>query len=202
MSLGSPRRIDVQLTFVPAEFYTNPSGLYSQGISCLAKLKNGAPYPGSKISEKRKPRTSTWVFCPSCVKTKCACFPETRRADDFVSMTYNTNLDVDLNVRKRRKSTSKSKRAPPTATTHSWTTTDVASTPELRMTPLEEKPGFRRFIVFPKRSSKALMPEGLGILTLMAFPTKAGFEYEPGFHPMGRAFTTKPAFRCSIANNP
>ena len=33
---------------------------------------------------------------PKLCEEKMCVFPETRRADDFVSITYNSNIDVDL----------------------------------------------------------------------------------------------------------
>ena len=86
------------LTFVPAEFYTNPSGLYSQGISCLAKLKDGAPYPGFEDFGEAKTEDFNVGILPKLCEDQMCIFPETRRASDFVSITYNTNLDTALNV--------------------------------------------------------------------------------------------------------
>ena len=184
MSLDPPRRIEVPLTFVPAEFYTNPSGLYSQGISCLAKLKDGAPYPGFEDFGEAKTEDFNVGILPKLCEDQMCIFPETRRASDFVSITYNTNLDTALNVQEGEDVYLQLSARGTDGQFYTLAEDDqVTNTPELKMTPVEDKPGFYRFIVLPEEFFGALMPEGLGILTMVAYPTKAGFEYAPDTTP-------------------
>lgn len=172
------------LTFVPAEFYTNPSGLYSQGISCLAKLKDGAPYPGFEDFGEAKTEDFNVGILPKLCEDQMCIFPETRRASDFVSITYNTNLDTALNVQEGEDVYLQLSARGTDGQFYKLAEDDqVTNTPELTMTPVEGKPGFYRFIVLPEEFFGALMPEGLGILTMVAFPTKAGFEYAPDTTP-------------------
>lgn len=172
------------LTFVPAEFYTNPSGLYSQGISCLAKLKDGAPYPGFEDFGEAKTEDFNVGILPKLCEDQMCIFPETRRASDFVSITYNTNLDTALNVQEGEDVYLQLRARGTDGQFYTLAEDDqVTNTPELKMTPVEDKPGFYRFIVLPEEFFGALMPEGLGILTMVAFPTKAGFEYAPDTTP-------------------
>ncbi|MGB2469761.1 MAG: hypothetical protein ACPIA5_02825, partial [Flavobacteriales bacterium] len=172
------------LTFVPAEFYTNPSGLYSQGISCLAKLKDGAPYPGFEDFGEAKTEDFNVGILPKLCEDQMCIFPETRRASDFVSITYNTNLDTALNVQEGEDVYLQLSARGTDGQFYTLAEDDqVTNTPELKMTPVEDKPGFYRFIVLPEEFFGALMPEGLGILTMLAFPTKAGFEYAPDTTP-------------------
>jgi hypothetical protein len=111
-------------------------------------------------------------------------FPETRRASDFVSITYNTNLDTALNVQEGEDVYLQLSARGTDGQFYKLAEDDqVTNTPELTMTPVEGKPGFYRFIVLPEEFFGALMPEGLGILTMVAFPTKAGFEYAPDTTP-------------------
>ena len=172
------------LTFVPAEFYTNPSGLYSQGISCLAKLKNGAPYPGFEDFGEAKTEDFNVGILPKLCEDQMCIFPETRRASDFVSITYNTNLDTALNVQEGEDVYLQLSARGTDGQFYTLAEDDqVTNTPELKMTPVEDKPGFYRFIVLPEEFFGTLMPEGLGILTMVAYPTKAGFEYAPDTTP-------------------
>jgi hypothetical protein len=172
------------LTFVPSEFYTNPSGLYSQGISCLAKLKDGAPYPGFEDFGEAKTEDFNVGILPKLCEDQMCIFPETRRASDFVSITYNTNLDTALNVQEGEDVYLQLSARGTDGQFYKLAEDDqVTNTPELTMTPVEGKPGFYRFIVLPEEFFGALMPEGLGILTMVAFPTKAGFEYAPDTTP-------------------
>ena len=172
------------LTFVPAEFYTNPSGLYSQGISCLAKLKDGAPYPGFEDFGEAKTEDFNVGILPKLCEDQMCIFPETRRASDFVSITYNTNLDTALNVQEGEDVYLQLSARGTDGQFYKLAEDDqVTNTPELTMTPVEGKPGFYRFIVLPEEFFGALMPEGLGILAMVAFPTKTGFEYAPDTTP-------------------
>lgn len=172
------------LTFVPAEFYTNPSGLYSQGISCLAKLKDGAPYPGFEDFGEAKTEDFNVGILPKLCEDQMCIFPETRRASDFVSITYNTNLDTALNVQEGEDVYLQLSARGTDGQFYTLAEDDqVTNTPELKMTPVADKPGFYRFIVLPEEFFGALMPEGLGILTMVAYPTKAGFEYAPDTTP-------------------
>ena len=82
-------------------------------------------------------------------------FPETRRADDFVSMTYNNNLDVDLTDIENDEVYLEIKGATDGNFYSLVDDADVASTPELRMTPLEDKPDFTARSFCLRRSSKA-----------------------------------------------
>ena len=172
------------LTFVPSEFYTNPSGLYSQGISCLAKLKDGAPYPGFEDFGEAKTEDFNVGILPKLCEDQMCIFPETRRASDFVSITYNTNLDTALNVQEGEDVYLQLSARGTDGQFYKLAEDDqVTNTPELTMTPVEGKPGFYRFIVLPEEFFGALMPEGLGILAMVAFPTKTGFEYAPDTTP-------------------
>ena len=172
------------LTFVPAEFYTNPSGLYSQGISCLAKLKDGAPYPGFEDFGEAKTEDFNVGILPKLCEDQMCIFPETRRASDFVSITYNTNLDTALNVQEGEDVYLQLSARGTDGQFYTLAEDDqVTNIPELKMTPVEDKPGFYRFIVLPEEFFGTLMPEGLGILTMVAYPTKAGFEYAPDTTP-------------------
>ena len=121
---------------------------------------------------------------PKLCEDQMCIFPETRRASDFVSITYNTNLDTALNVQEGEDVYLQLSARGTDGQFYTLAEDDqVTNTPELKMTPVEDKPGFYRFIVLPEEFFGALMPEGLGILTMVAYPTKAGFEYAPDTTP-------------------
>ena len=172
------------LTFVPSQFYTDASGLYSQGISCLAKLKDGAPYPGLEDFGEAKTEDFNVGVLPKLCEEKMCVFPETRRADDFVSMTYNNNLDVDLTDLENDEVYLQVKAR---GTDGQYYTlagdADVTNTPELRMTPVSDKPGFYRLVILPEEFFEGIVPEGLGILSLICYPLKPGFTYSPDTTP-------------------
>jgi hypothetical protein len=173
------------LTFVPSQFYTDASGLYSQeGISCLAKLKDGAPYPGLEDFGEAKTEDFTVGVLPKVCEEKMCVFPETRRADDFVSMTYNNNLDVDLTDLENDEVYLQVKARGTDGQYYTLAAdADVTNTPELRMTPVSDKPGFYRLVMLPEEFFEGIVPEGLGILSLICYPLKPGFTYSPDTTP-------------------
>ena len=172
------------LTFVPSQFYTDASGLYSQGISCLAKLKDGAPYPGLEDFGEAKTEDFNVGVLPKLCEEKMCVFPETRRADDFVSMTYNNNLDVDLTDLENDEVYLQVKARGTDGQYYALAAdADVTNTPELRMTPVPDKPGFYRLVILPEEFFEGIVPEGLGILSLICYPLKPGFTYSPDTTP-------------------
>ena len=172
------------LTFVPSQFYNDASSLYSQGISCLAKLKNGAPYPGLEDLGEAKTEDFNVGVLPKLCEEKMCVFPETRRADDFVSVTYNSNIDVDLTDIDNGEVYLQIKARATDGTFYSMVPDEeVANTPELRMKPVLDKPGFYRTVILPVEHFEEIIPEGLGILTLICYPLKPGFTYPPDTTP-------------------
>ena len=199
MQLVHQGGLTYSLTFVPSQFYTDASSLYSQGISCLAKLKNGAPYPGLEDFGEAKTEDFNVGVLPKLCEEKMCVFPETRRADDFVSMTYNSNLDVDLTDIENNEVYLQIKARATDGNFYSLVEdADVASTPELRMTPLEDKPGFYRTVILPEAFFEGIVPEGLGILTLICYPLKPRFTYEPDSTPWDGIYyeTSVPLLDC------
>lgn len=172
------------LTFVPSQFYNDASGLYSQGISCLAKLKDGAPFPGLEDYGEAKTEDFNVGVLPKLCEEKMCVFPETRRADDFVSITYNHNLDIDLTDIQNDEVYLQIKARATNGQFYSLVPdADVTSTPELKMTPVPDKPGFYRMIVLPVEFFADLIPEDLGVLTMICYPLTPGFTYPPDTTP-------------------
>lgn len=172
------------LTFVPSQFYTDASGLYSQGISCLAKLKDGAPFPGLEDFGEAKTEDFNVGVLPKLCEDQMCVFPETRRADDFVSITYNNNLDVDLtDIQDDEVYLQIRARATDGQYYSLVEDADVTNTPELKMAPVPGKPGFYRMIVLPEELFDGLVPEDLGILTMICYPLTPGFTYPPDTTP-------------------
>ena len=172
------------LTFVPSQFYTDASGLYSQGISCLAKLKDGAPFPGLEDYGEAKTEDFNVGVLPKLCEEKMCVFPETRRADDFVSITYNNNLDVDLTDIQNDEIYLQIKARATNGQYYSLVDdVDVTNTPELKMNPVPDKPGFYRLVVLPEELFEGVVPEDLGILTMICYPLTPGFTYPPDTTP-------------------
>jgi hypothetical protein len=172
------------LTFTPSLFYANIGNLYSNGISCLAKLKNGGPFAGFEDYGEAKTEDFNIVVLPKLCEEKMCVFPETRRPDDFVSMTYNNNLDVDLTDLENDEVYLQVKARATDGQYYALAAdADVPNTPELRMTPVPDKPGFYRLVILPEEFFEGIVPEGLGILSMICYPLKPGFTYAPDTTP-------------------
>ena len=138
------------LQFVPLEFYSDVSGLFSNGISFLAKLKDGNPYPGFEDFGEAKTEDFNIGVLPKLCEDQMCIFPETRRKDDFVSITYNSNIDTVLTDIENDEVYLQISGRGSDGQFHTLVPDEqVASTPELKMSPVPGKPGFYRWTLFP-----------------------------------------------------
>jgi hypothetical protein len=77
------------ITFVPTEFYgVDGSDFFNTGISCLAKLGNGNEYPDDGFGEAKTEDINVEIVPKLCDDVMCI-FPEIKRQDDFLSITYD-----------------------------------------------------------------------------------------------------------------
>lgn len=77
------------ITFVPTEFYgVGGSDFFNSGISCLAKLKNGNAFPDLGVGEAKTEDINVEIIPKLCDDVMCI-FPEIKRQDDFLSITYD-----------------------------------------------------------------------------------------------------------------
>ena len=189
MLLQSTGGLKYTLTFVPSEFYTDVSALYSNGISCLAKLKDGAPYPGFDDFGEAKTEDFNVAVLPKLCEDLMCVFPESRRQDDFLSITYNNNLEtyegmqnvaddeVYLQLIARVVTASGAEEIAYVEESM------VTSTPELRMRPVDGKPGFFRLTMLTASFFQGVIPEDGDIINITAFPLRPGYEYPPDSTP-------------------
>ncbi|MEE2918894.1 MAG: hypothetical protein VYA72_01725 [Bacteroidota bacterium] len=187
------------LQFVPSEFYSDVSGLFSNGISCLAKLKDGNPYPGFEDFGEAKTEDFNIGVLPKLCEDQMCIFPETRRKDDFVSITYNSNIDTVLtDIENDEVYLQISGRGSDGQFYTLVPDEQVASTPELKMSPVPGKPGFYRWTLLPDDFFKDILPEGLELLTMTCYPLKSDFTYPPDVTPWNGIYyiTSVPLLDC------
>jgi hypothetical protein len=99
-------------------------------------------------------------------------------------MTYNNNLDVDLTDLENDEVYLQVKARATDGQYYALAAdADVPNTPELRMTPVPDKPGFYRLVILPEEFFEGIVPEGLGILSMICYPLKPGFTYAPDTTP-------------------
>lgn len=81
------------MTFVPTQYYgVDGPQLFSRGISCLAKLKNGMEAEGFPFEAKSEDMHVDII--PQLCAARICTFPELREADDYVSITYDNMKEV------------------------------------------------------------------------------------------------------------
>ena len=81
------------MTFVPSTYYgVDGSDLFANGISCLAKLKNGQEIEGFPFEAKSEDLHVDII--PELCNGRICLFPELRERDDYLSITYNNNEEI------------------------------------------------------------------------------------------------------------
>jgi len=175
------------MTFVPTEFFDiEGSELYASGISCLAKLKDGSPIDGFE----GEPKTEDFhipVIPKLCDDLICL-FPEVRRADDFLSITYDNTLETYEGLQNMGGEECYIWMAAKLLDGTNLIYIDeplVTSTPELKLTSIDdgtsETAGKFRITFVPEDLFSPMMtPEMSGIDYLVCYILKPGFSYPPG----------------------
>jgi hypothetical protein len=81
------------MTFVPTEYYgVDGPQLFSRGISCLAKLRNGAEVEGFPFEAKSEDMHVDII--PKLCDARLCVFPELREPDDYITITYDNTKET------------------------------------------------------------------------------------------------------------
>lgn len=81
------------MTFVPTEYYgVDGPQLFSRGISCLAKLRNGAEAEGFPFEAKSEDMHVDII--PKLCDARLCVFPELREPDDYITITYDNTKET------------------------------------------------------------------------------------------------------------
>lgn len=85
------------ITFTPTEFYgVEGADFFNSGISCLAKLQNGNAYEDDGYDGEAKTEDLMVEIIPKLCDDVLCVFPEIRRSDDYVSITYDNNQETSV----------------------------------------------------------------------------------------------------------
>ena len=80
------------MTFVPTEYYgVDGPQLFSRGISCLAKLRNGMEAEGFPFEAKSEDMHVDII--PKLCDARLCVFPELREPDDYITITYDNTKE-------------------------------------------------------------------------------------------------------------
>ncbi len=81
------------MTFVPTEYYgVDGPQLFSRGISCLAKLRNGTEAEGFPFEAKSEDMHVDII--PKLCDARLCVFPELREPDDYITITYDNTKEI------------------------------------------------------------------------------------------------------------
>lgn len=177
------------ITFIPTVFYvTDGPGFFASGISCLAKLKDGNAYADDGVGEAKTEDFHVDIVPKLCDDMFCM-FPQLGKTDDFISITYDntqetisglqnmgieecyiylTAVTIDVN-----NSSHSNAYAP---------IDQVTLTPELKMKPVADKPGFFRLTIVPADFFEGLLPADEYFDRIVFRIYRPGFNY-PGAPP-------------------
>ena len=165
-----------KMTFVPTTYYAcTPLQLFQNGISCLAKLKNGNAYGSEGVGEAKTEDLHVDIVPALCADRVCF-FPEAAKQDDYFSISYDNTQETDVNLQNLGTDECYIFLR---AFTGTFTFFDVAplanvtSTPSLKMTEIA-----------PGKFRKTFIPEDFLPIPAGSTITKIGFYIvKPGYSP-------------------
>ena len=175
------------MTFIPTQFFDiDGAELYAKGISCLAKLKDGSPIEGFEGEAKTEDLIIP-VIPRLCDDLICV-FPEVRREDDFLSITYDNSQEAYEGLQEMGSEDCYLWMAAKLLDGTNLIYTDevlVPSTPELKMTSIDdgtpETEGRFRLTFIPEELFEPMMDENTSEIDyLICYILRPGFSYPPG----------------------
>ena len=168
------------LRFKPTSFYgVDATTFFTNGISCLAKLRSGNAYDGEYNGEAKTEDLSINIIPKLCDELYCV-FPEIAKTNDYVSITYDNtqettpelqNLGEDdcyIFLRAEQTAFVAFNYADPTA---------VATLPQLKMKYIGD--GKFRITIIPSDffGEAGVLPENFVFNKLKYYILKPGFNY-------------------------
>lgn len=171
-----------KMEFIPTQFYqVSGPEFFTKGIACLAKLKDGNAYADMNVGEAKTEDFKIAIVPKLCDDLYCE-FPEFAKQDDFVSITYNNNLETNPNLQNlnegevylyilgRGQTAFANYPHVPLA--------QVTSTPALMMKAVPGKPGEFRLTIYPDTFFPT-MPAGTVLNELRYYVVKPGYSPSP-----------------------
>lgn len=168
------------ITFVPTEFYgVDGSQLFINGISCLAKLKNGNAYSDDDYEGEAKSEDLTIVVIPKLCDRRICIFPEIRQEDDYVSITYDNTQEPLEGLQNMGSDECYIYLVSRISTFNFYefvSAAEVVNTPALRLEPVPGELGMFEYIFIP-RDLFTMIPPEQKIQDLVFRIMRPGFTY-------------------------
>ena len=184
------------ITFKPSEWYQDVSNFYTNGISCLAKLKNGSSFEGyEEFGEAKTEDFNILPEAPVCNDLICS-FPAIWRADDYVTFRFFPFNDQDSSLYLVDSATGLeafkmvSYDGPAQLQIIARATDglyypqdgDLEST-RVDMVPMEAYPRAHQVTIYPPDLFAGLLPEGESLFNVLVYPVIEGYDYPPPSSP-------------------
>ena len=165
------------ITFIPTEFYgVEGAEFFTEGISCLAKLKNGNEYADLEVGEAKTEDVSVDIVPKLCDNIICV-FPEIRRQDDFLSITYDNNQETLVplqNIPENEVFVFVRAFFTGGGAVNYASPADSPNFPELQLKPVSGEPGKFRITFIPQDLFSELMTPDQTIDRLLIYIVRAG----------------------------
>lgn len=169
------------VTFIPVEYYgVDGPTFFSNGISCLAKLKDGNAYPDDGVGEAKTQDLHIDIVPKLCDNVYCV-FPQLAKAEDFVSITYDNTQETNAAMQNIGADECylyfRVEQDLFTGAYYQQDQTIAVTIPALKMKPVAGEPGKFRLTFIPSDFFDGIIPEGFDINTIKFFALRPGVTY-------------------------
>lgn len=207
MKLTYEGNLKYSITFKPSEWYEDVTNFYANGISCLAKLKNGSAFAGyEEFGEAKTEDFNIKPNAPVCDELICE-YPTYWKTDDYVTFRFFPFNDKDSTLFAIDQATGID-----TLWIHEYNgpaqlqivarATDGQFYPDemnlettrVDMFPMEDYPRAHQYTIYPPDFLAGILPEGESLYSLTVYPVIEGYDYPTSTQPGApeQEFTFRP----------
>ncbi len=168
------------IRFKPTSFYgVDATTFFTNGISCLAKLKSGNAYQGEYNGEAKTEDLSINIIPKLCDELYCV-FPEIAKTDDYVSITYDNTQETNPDLQNLSEDDCYLFLRAEQSTFVAYNYADaalVSTLPQLKMKYIGD--GKFRLTIIPSDffAEAGVLPEGFTFNKLKFYILKSGYTY-------------------------
>lgn len=168
------------MRFKPTSFYgVDATTFFTNGISCLAKLRSGNAYTGEYNGEAKTEDLHVNIIPKLCDELYCV-FPEIAKTDDYLSITYDNTLETNPDMQNLGDDDAYLflRAEQSTFVAFNYTDPAIATTlPQLKMKAIGD--GKFRLTIIPSDffAEAGVLPEGFDLKKLKYYVLKPGYVY-------------------------